>query len=207
MKNNKLSTELHNNTTGIAVIPQSTELEILSHASELINPIIDTPITFEHLQQVIINLPNTTFVRLYNNDVFENDSHIMKLCGNWYFWHSVKCKLMSWDWEKDIDALLSDYKDDPDELSEFTSKLKNSWFFYVHDEFDMFALEDIINVISSETPLYITLNDLLCSQSSQEDLLIQDISSIINSCKNPNESAVEIVNLINKRFKIFQKFI
>jgi hypothetical protein len=91
---------------------------------KLVNNILDErSVSPSELNDIISITPNHSFLRIYN-DVFDYNSHILKIDGVWYFWHDVENELQSWNWTTGVENIINEL--DLDDLS----RLNNGWTIY-----------------------------------------------------------------------------
>lgn len=116
-------------------------------SGQLINDdIIDQKISPQELEVLVHDQPSSSYLRIYN-DIFDTESHIFKLNGQWHYWHDSEQKLHLWNWEKDIDEIIQSIEpDETDELERFN----NGWSIFNNGEYSELC-EYSIHQLNSNT--------------------------------------------------------
>lgn len=97
-------------------------------------------ISQERLKKLIKSSCERPYIRFYNK-VFDENSHVVRIKGNWYFWHDVEKELQKWNWKKDIQGIIEQDLD-LEELELFNG----GWSVYDDGDYCINTLQDILKL-------------------------------------------------------------
>lgn len=90
-----------------------------------------------YVKDVENNNIQSTYDLIFNDNVFEVGSCILRYKGRWLFWHEAKAEIMSWDWDSDIAELIEACDDQSD-----IDSLNQGWTLHRDNDYSAIDPED-----------------------------------------------------------------
>lgn len=160
------------NVTGLRVPSTATVSEVQDNVREF-------KLTPKEIEIIVSQFPRNTDYCFYN-DIFERDSFIFVINGEWKFLNVNGDVIQDWDWKKDLDDIYKSIENDAcgdlEEQKEENQRFENGW--------------SITNVNSLETTFWKEEFDKLGFDSPFEDM---DIPAILSKEMSIEERALLIM--------------
>lgn len=119
--------------SGVLVIKEALTGELIH---EPINESITPEQLEDHVKEIEKNNIQTSMIFIFNDKIFETHSAIVHYQGHWLFWHGFEYKLMTWDWQKDIDEIIASFDCETENES-----MNSGWEIYSDNSYDFFNIE------------------------------------------------------------------
>lgn len=149
-------------------------------------PVIEQSLTIDQIERLVSIFPDNSYGRLYNK-VFDENSFVFILNGQWKFFHSLREEIQTWDWNKDV-AEMSEDSSDEFELLDFN----NGWKYVDDQEFPILDLNYSIPVE------YVSLQRILelCKFTISDNKESYILSIIQDQTISDIEKTKKILNII-----------